>query len=430
MKVSIVTLFPDLYQPFLSTSLIGRAVKQERLEFDITSLLSFCSPKERIDAPTVGHGPGMLLRPEVVEKAIQAQEQKFGRAFRVFFSPHGEQLTQPLLGEIAEQIRASGDHCMVLPARYEGMDVRLEEEYADVILSIGDYVLMGGDLPAMVFLEAISRLIPGVIGSKESVEEESFSGPFVDHPHYTAPLEWHGKVVPDVLRSGNHAAQAVWRRQQSIRRTLMGGHFQWLRSQSLTAQDRKDIHAQMPHHYAVLMHTDVVVEDGRVGESSVTSLDIHDIARSAKTFGLHGYFIATRLVDQKRIVEQLLGFWQQGEGVTYNPSRHEALAFAEVVDSLDVAIAAILEREGVEPIIIGTSARELDNVPTISYAMQHLIWRQERPVLFVFGTARGLAESVLMRCDYLVPPVYGISGFNHLSVRSAAAIVFDRWMGL
>ncbi len=430
MNVSIITLFPDLYQSFLSTSLIGRAVKQGLVDFDVASLLSFCSPKERIDAPTVGHGPGMLLRPDIVEKAILSQEQKKGRAFRVFFSPHGESLTQTLLHEVREKIQAFGNRCMVLPARYEGMDVRLEEEYADIVLSIGDYVLMGGDLPAMVFIEAISRLIPGVIGSKESVEEESFSGPFIDHPHYTAPVEWRGKMIPEVLRSGNHAAQAAWRRKHAIQRTLFGGHFQWLRSQSLAVQDKIDIQAQLPHHYAVLMHTDVVVTEDRVGESSVTSLDIHDIARSAKTFGLQGYFIATRLEDQKRIVEQLLGFWQQGEGVTYNPSRHEALAFTQLVDDLDEAVAAIKEREGIEPIVIGTSAREVSGVPVVLFTAQHLIWQQQRPILFVFGTARGLSNTVLQRCDYVVPPVSGASGFNHLSVRSAAAIVFDRWMGL
>jgi tRNA (guanine37-N1)-methyltransferase len=247
MNFSIVTLFPDIYKPFFTTSLIGRAINDGLLSADLHSLLSFCSLKERIDAPTVGHGPGMLLRPEIVEKAILAGEQKFGTAYKIFFSPHGQPLTQPLLAQLLDKIRERGNHCMLLPARYEGMDARLEEEYADVVLSIGDYVLMGGDLPAMVFMEAISRLIPGVIGSKASIEEESFSGPFMDHPHFTLPVEWRGRRIPDVLRSGDHGAQAAWRRARSIERTVFGGHFDWMRTQDLTENDVTDVVRILPY---------------------------------------------------------------------------------------------------------------------------------------------------------------------------------------
>lgn len=430
MNISIVTLFPDLYASFLETSLIKRARHKGLLSFDVASLLSFCAPGERIDAPTVGHGPGMLLKPEVVAKAIEQQEDAHGRAYRIFFSPHGIPLTQNLLELIAANVDSMGGRAMVLPARYEGMDVRVEEEYADIVLSIGDYVLMGGDLPAMVFIEALSRLIPGVVGSKESVEEESFSGPFVDHPHYTLPVEWNGRRIPDVLRSGNHAAIAEWRRDRSIERTLEGGHFGWTRSSYLNREDREDLLRSVPSHYAVLMHTDVLVDKDRVGQSSVTSLDIHDIARSAKTFGLRGYFIATPLADQQKIVEQLLHFWQQGEGVTYNPSRHAAMSFTQLVENLDAAIAAIELAEGVAPLVVGTSARVVEGVPSIGYDDQYKLWRQKRPVLLVFGTARGLSSALLERCDYVLHPIEGLASFNHLSVRSAAAIVFDRWMGL
>ncbi len=430
MNFSIITLFPDLYQQFTATSLIGRAVNDGLLKIQVESLLSFCSPKERIDAPTVGHGPGMLLCPDIVEKAIVSAEERSGKAYRIFFSPHGQPLTQSLLSQLFEKITSQGSHCMLLPARYEGMDARLEEEYADIVISIGDYVLMGGDLPAMVLMEAMSRLIPGVIGSKESIEEESFSGPFMDHPHYTTPVEWHGRRIPDVLRSGNHAAQAAWRRERSIERTVFGGHFEWMRSQNLTKDDVADAARILPHHYAILMHTDVVVDDGRIGESSVTSLDIHDIARSAKTFGFHGYFIATPLPDQQKIVKQLLDFWHVGSGVTYNPSRHTALESTMLVDSLEQAIAFITEREGIAPLCIATSARCDESLPVITYADQQVVWGHKRPVLLVLGTARGLSERVLMKCDFVLQPVRGFSEFNHLSVRSAAAIIFDRWLGI
>lgn len=427
MKISVLTLFPELYKPFFETSLIKRAQEKGILDVNIKSLFSFVAPKERIDAPTFGHGAGMLIKPEVVEKSIFSQEETLGKAFKIFFSPQGKKLDQHLVHELSKKM-IQHDHVLLFASRYEGVDTRVEQFYADEVISIGDYVLMGGDLPAMVLLEASLRHIPGVVGKQESVENDSYTGPFVDFPSYTNPVEWHGQIVPEVLRSGNHGLVDEWRLNQAIRATLLK-NFAWLRSYPLTPAQRKKVAEHIPNHYAVLMHSDVLVS-GKPGCSSVTSLDIHDIARSSATYGLKNYFIVTPLQDQQKIVKTLLTFWQTDVGAAYNPSRHEAVNKVILASTFDEVIANIRAKEGKEPLVISTSAKKQPHVETITYYDHEKVWSLNRPVVFVFGTSQGLTQDFIDRCDFLLGPVYGFSDFNHLSVRSAAAIVFDRWLGL
>lgn len=428
MKISILSVFPQLYKPFLETSLVARAQEQKLVQFDLADFFSFVAPKERIDAPTFGHGAGMLIKPEVVQKAIEAKEQAHGSAYKIFFSPHGKKLDQKLLHQIA-QSAGQKQHLMLIPARYEGMDARVEEYYADEVISIGDFVLMGGDLPAMVLLEGLMRLIPGVVGKAQSVDQDSFSGPFVDYPEYTAPVVWQDKTVPEVLRSGNHAQIAQWRTDKAVSRTVEG-HFDWLRSCALNAEQKALVQKAMPGHYVVLMHNEILLEGGRVGATSVTSLDIHDIARSAKTYGIKNYFIVTALLDQQKIVRKLLDFWQTGGGVEYNASRHEAVARVVLMSTLDEVVSQIEKNEGHKPLIVATSARSTAQGKQITFHDQDLLWRSGRPVLLIFGTGKGLSQELLDRCDYLLVPVEGLSSYNHLSVRSAVAIILDRWLGL
>lgn len=430
MKISIVSLFPELYKPFLSTSLLERAADNKLVDISITSLFSFSQPKVRVDGPAFGHGAGMVLKPEVIARAVEETQASRGQAFKIFFSPHGKKLDQNLLEEIKAKVQASNNHLMLMPARYEGIDARAEAEYADMIISIGDYVLMGGDVPAMVLLEGLLRLVPGVVGKQESVEYESFSGPFVDWPAYTQPVEWHGKTVPEVLRSGNHAAAQEWREAEAARRTVFG-HFDWMRTQPLTDTQKKVVQKQIPSHYVALMHTDVRLPHDKVGTSSVTTHDIHDIARSSRTYDLKNYFIVTPLIDQQKIVQKLLDFWSSDIGIDYNPQRHGAVSRVKLVPALCDVIEAIETQEGKKPIIIATSARSQDaEGKQISFHDQELVWKQNRPVLFLLGTAQGLNSHVIDQCDYVLNPIEGLTDFNHLSVRSAAAIIFDRWLGL
>lgn len=428
MIISILTLFPDLYDQFLKTSLVRRAHERGQVDFDVQNLFSLCAPKERIDGPTFGHGAGVLIRPDIVEKAITGQELRHGPAFKIFFSPHGKKLDQTVLKELYAKIMNTG-HVALLPARYEGMDARIEEEYADAIISVGDFVLMGGDLPALVLLEGLLRLVPGIVGKQESVDSESFSGPFVDYPSYTEPVEWKGKTVPEVIRSGNHKQLHEWRETQAAQRTVLH-HFDWLRSHPATESQELLAQKYIPSHYAVLLHGQVMLPNVPEGTTSVTSIDIHDIARSAATYGVKHYFIVTPLVDQQKIVRRLLDFWQTGDGVSYNNQRHQAVDMVRLCTNLDEVIERITALEGKKPVVIATSARSQDQAPVITYFDQEKIWELDRPILFLFGTGNGLAASVMERCDFVLLPIRGFSEFNHLSVRSAAAVVFDRWLGI
>jgi tRNA (guanine37-N1)-methyltransferase len=237
--------------------------------------------------------------------------------------------------------------------------------------------------------------------------------------------------VPDVVRSGNHKELSEWRENLAARKSTLG-HFDWVRTHCLTARQEKLVSAMIPAHYAVLMHTQVILPNDMVGCTSVTSLDIHDIARSACTYGLKGYFIVTPLADQQKIIRKLLGFWASEEGADYNMHRHKALENVYLVSSLDEALEIIAQRENAEPLLMGTSARVPEyeqHACSISYYDQKRVWAAMRPLAFIFGTGRGLAAEVLKRCDFMLPPVKGFGSFNHLSVRSAAAIVFDRWLG-
>jgi len=428
MKISVISVAPEIYKPFLNASILHKAQEKGILKFDLDSYFSFASPKERIDAPIYGPGAGMLIRSEVVQRAVESKQKEHGKAYKIFFSPQGEKMDQRLVKEIAKKSIDYG-HLMLLPARYEGIDARAEQIYADKVVSVGDFVMMGGDLAAMMLIESVARYFPGVIGKEASVEDESFTGPFVEYPHYTEPVEWKGMVVPEILRSGHHAAIEKWRNNQAAKKTVLG-HFEWLRSSKSDREQRKLAASYIPNHYCALLHEGVLIgSEKKNGTTSVTSLDIHDIARSARTYRLNGYFIVTPLKDQQKIVQRLLQFWKT-DGIDYNRERYEAVKFVQVSNHLEDVVSAIEEREGVRPIIIGTSARVVDGVECISFYDQSRVWSQNRPILFIFGTGQGLQDSVIKKADFLLKPVEGFSDFNHLSVRSASAIVFDRWLGI
>ncbi len=429
MNISIATVFNELYESFLKTSLIKRAQERDLVSISTLNFFDCVQPKERIDAPTFGPGAGMLIKPAVVECAVETLERKHGPAFKIFFSPQGKKLTQPLLKEIAQKA-AEKKHVMLLPARYEGMDARVEKEYADEIISVGDFVLMGGDIPAMMFLEGFLRLIPGVVGKEESVLEDSFSGAFVDYPEFTEPLTWHDMTVPEIIRSGNHKAIDEWRYNEAAKKTVIQ-HFDWLKSSDMTSEQKEKAAQFIPSHYVVLMHGDVLVgPDKRVGTTSLMSIDMHDIARSSCTYGVKNFFIATPLKDQQAVARHFLSFWQKGAGAEYNKKRHDAINLVHIASSLDEVIAEIEKKEGERPVLLATSARQADEKKAITYYDQEKVWEHQKPVLIVLGTGSGLAPEAFNRCDYVLGPIHGFTDFNHLSVRSATAAILDRWLGI
>lgn len=179
--------------------------------------------------------------------------------------------------------------------------------------------------------------------------------------------------------------------------------------------------------HVVLVHHPVVDKNGGIIGSAVTNLDIHDIARAARTYGVARYYLATPYEDQRQLVEELLQHWRQGHGATYNPARREALSIVRLVSSLEEAVAAVEQRCGMRPLLVATSA--LTRETTLSYATVRQRLQEGQAVLLVFGTAHGLAAELLATADGTLPPIVGGSDYNHLSVRSAAAIILDRLLG-
>lgn len=446
IKISIITVFPDFYDNFIKTSLIGRAVEDELVQFNFIKFSDMCQPKERIDEPTVGPGAGMIIKPEVIEKAINICQKKWGVGFKIFFSPQGKRLNQRVLRKLFNQLTTdktlnsntddatlgslSSTHVILICSRYEGIDERVEKYYSDLTLSIGDYVLMGGDLPAQVFLEGFLRLLPSVVGRSESVEKESFQSSFLDHPEYGLPVEWNGQVVPEILRSGNHAEIEKWRKNEACKKTVLN-RFDWFTSNQPVVDEIALALKNIPNHYVVLMHSQVNTKDGNLsGHTSVASIDIHDIARSSATYGIKKYFLVTGLEDQFKIIQQFLAFWHSDIGLNYNASRYKAVERVIPVKSFDDVINEIERIENVKPLIITTSAKNHDGATKIDYNSQGLVWKHNRPVLIVLGTGQGLCEEIMNKSDFILTPVTGMTGYNHLSVRSAAAIILDRWLGL
>ena len=216
MNFHILTLFPEMVMDGLSTSIIGRAQSKGLLSVEAINIRDFAENKHnRVDDYTYGGGAGMLMQAGPVYGAYQSVVEKAKSKPRVIYlSPQGETFSQAKAEELAKE-----EELIFLCGHYEGIDERVLEEIVTDYVSIGDYVLTGGELPAMVMIDAISRLIPGVLHNDVSAEFESFQDNLLEYPQYTRPEEWHGKKVPEILLSGHHANVEKWRREQSIIRT-------------------------------------------------------------------------------------------------------------------------------------------------------------------------------------------------------------------
>jgi tRNA (guanine37-N1)-methyltransferase len=208
VRVDVFTIFPGIFQSPLRESLLGRAIAEGLVEVRVHDLRDWASDRHRsVDDEAYGGGPGMVLKPEPLFAAVESLDPDRGRV--LLLSPAGRRLDQALVRELALE-----DHLTLLCGRYEGVDERVVEGLPAEEVSIGDYVLAGGELPALVVIEAVTRLVPGVIGKEESHRQDSFSEPGVlDHPHYTRPTAFRGMEVPEVLLSGNHAQIDRWRRE-------------------------------------------------------------------------------------------------------------------------------------------------------------------------------------------------------------------------
>lgn len=216
MNFHILTLFPEMVMDGLNTSIIGRAVSNGLLSIEAVDIRDYAFNKHQsVDDYPYGGGAGMLLQAEPVYQAYKAVAGKLEKKPRVvYLSPQGKTFHQKMAEELSKE-----EELILLCGHYEGIDERVLEEIVTDDISIGDYVLTGGELPAMVMVDAISRLVPGVLHNDVSAEFESFQDNLLEYPQYSRPEEWHGKKVPPVLLSGHHANIEQWRREQSILRT-------------------------------------------------------------------------------------------------------------------------------------------------------------------------------------------------------------------
>ncbi|MDA8088199.1 MAG: tRNA (guanosine(37)-N1)-methyltransferase TrmD [Nitrospiraceae bacterium] len=235
MRLAVITLFPEVFQAYMGVGIMRRAVERSLVDFEVLHLRDFTSDRHRtVDDYPYGGGPGMVMKPEPVHEAVKHAKKDGLPTLTILLSPQGRPFTQQMAKGLSEEKR----RLLFICGRYEGIDERVIQSLVDEEISIGDYVLTGGELPALVIIDAVVRLLPGALGDEDSLREESFSWGILDYPHYTRPPEWNGMAVPEVLLSGNHRQIVQWRRKEALRRTLRKRP-ELLRLAGLTPEDHE-----------------------------------------------------------------------------------------------------------------------------------------------------------------------------------------------
>ncbi len=415
MKISILTAFPDLMRNYLSASVLGRGIASGKLDAEVLDIRDYAQGDYRqIDDYCYGSG-GMVLMPEPLGKALESLSQGV-KPYVVYPSPQGTRLHQELVEDLARK-----EHLVILCGHYEGVDERFTQKYVDLEVSLGDFVLTGGEMPAMAIVDAISRLIPGVVGKSTAVQDDSFYSGMLDNPHYTRPASWQGSDVPEVLLSGDAKAIEKWRRRQSVERTLKrrpdivgrAGIMPWLSGGA----------------YVMEVHYPVLDKRGEKSSTAITGMDIHDIARACRTYGIKKYLLVTPLAQQREMAKRIIGHWTEGWGSTYNPDRKEAFSTIKIFASVPKALAWVKEKEKREPYKIATTAKSQQEA-THWLTLKREIMLGDRSPVFIFGTGWGLHDEVLLASDAVMTPITGgTDNWNHLSVRSAVSITLDRFFG-
>lgn len=424
MRASIVTLFPELVERHLETSLLGRARDTGALEAELVDLRTFGLGKHRnVDDTPYGGGSGMVMRVEPIVAALEEADARAAAAgkppaHRVLLTPQGKPLRQRDAHALATR-----PHVALVCGRYEGFDERIRS-FVHEEISLGDFVLLGGEVAAMAILEATVRLLPDVLGNEASIVAESHSdalGGALEYPQYTRPVEFRGLGVPDVLKGGNHAAIDVWRASESAARTR-ARRPDLARSQALGS-------GASPSRVAVaLVHYPILDRDGGTVTSAMTNLDLHDIARSSRTYGVTDYFIVHPIEAQRELAQRIVSHWVDGSGKKRIPDRATALEIVRVVPSLEDVYDALGGRERIR--VHTTAARARDGSIT-TYAQARAALRAgQDTALILFGTGWGLTPDVIASADVRIEPIIGATidgaSYNHLSVRAACAITLDR----
>jgi tRNA (guanine37-N1)-methyltransferase len=422
MQFNLVTLFPEFFDSPLTCALMSKARQAGIVSFTSVNPRDFALDRHRtVDDRPYGGGPGMVM----MAAPLQAALSSIARPGRVLMlSPSGAPLTQDMARALAAE-----ETLTLICGRYEGVDERFFQNANVTPVSVGDFVLCGGEAAAVCLIEAVARLLPGFMGHEDSGVEESFSEGLLEYPHYTRPELWQGLPVPEVLTSGDHAKVAAFRRAHALKRTLD-------RRPDLLAQARLNesdarVLRDCPrlrlgrNLYVALVHYPVVNKNGETLTTSLTNLDIHDIARVCRSYGLGGYTIVTPLADQRELAGRIAGHWTHGPGKAANPDRSDALSLVATAASVEEAARAIADIHALAPKLVATSAKG----PGDATLDDMRAWLGEGPVLLLLGTASGLSPGTYAQTFGRLRPIRFLDGYNHLSVRAACAVTVDRILG-
>ncbi len=421
----LISLFPEIFSSFLQTSLIGKALEKGLVSVEHIDPRDFTTDRHRtVDDTPFGGGDGMVMKPDPVVDALESLPEG---TFRVMLSPQGEPLTQAHLETLHQRGGAA-----LLCGRYEGFDERIRAN-VDLEISLGDFVMCGGEVAAMAIMEGVSRLVPGVLGNAGSIETESHRAGLLEYPQFTRPREFRGQEVPEVLLGGNHEEIRKWRRLEMLERTRQRRPDLWA-LHTPTDEDIKLLGAGRgvgelaARSHIALLHHPVHDRKGTVVTTAVTNLDLHDIARSSRSYGLAGYHVVTPLSSQQELVERILTHWRTGHGALANKRRAEALALIQVANDLQEVREGIEKQYSKPPLTVVTSAIAREGQVDRQEVLARL--EPDQPLLLLLGTGWGLTDEALAQADLMLRPIRGAPDYNHLSVRSAAAILLDRFFAM
>jgi tRNA (guanine37-N1)-methyltransferase len=419
---TIVTLFPAMFESPLNHSILKKAQEKGLISIGLVDPRDYATDRHRTtDDYPYGGGQGMVMKPEPLVAAIENVKSKMPRSKVILLSPQGRVFNQAVAAELANE-----EELVLVCGRYEGIDQRVKG-FVDDEISIGDYTISGGEPAATVVIDAVSRLIPGVLGNAKSAGDESFSNGLLEYPQYTRPEEFRGMKVPEALLSGDHGRIGQWRREMSLQQTakrrpdLIG-------RVELTREEKTLICDQRAPIYIALLHYPVYDKNRQIVTTAVTNMDIHDIARSGRTYGIKGFYVVIPVKALQRLALKIIDHWEHGYGSQYNATRKEALALARVKNTLDDVLIDLEQEYGEKPRIVVTSAKPGGERTSFAQLKDMLI-NTTHPFLIILGTGWGLTETIISRSDYVLEAVEGWTDYNHLSVRSAAAIILDRLLG-
>lgn len=426
MKFDIVTIFPGFFDSVFSFGVISRAVENKAVEINVHDLRTYSAEKHgKTDDTPYGGGSGMLMTPEPIGNAVGRIKEKGLRSAVILTTPKGEEFDDRKAQELC-----GFEQLIILCGRYEGVDDRVSELYVDMKISTGKYINSGGEYACSLIVDAVSRYLPGVLGNAESLASESLTNGLLEYPQYTKPRTYKEKKVPELLLSGDHEEIRKWRRQESIKSTFIHNpasldDARLSKEEDAFLKEFKTGNSPDFRVYIALVHYPAYNSRLEVVSTAFKSMDAHDISRDATTYGVKQFYLINPVEEQRRLAGRLVDHWTEGEGRNFNETKSRAFGIISIMSTIEEAVGRIEEIEGRKPKIVVTDARFSDDM-TGYRALREKIFENTEPFLILFGTGWGLTLETIKAADYVLKPISGYSEFNHLSVRSAAAIVLDR----